>query len=235
VGIASGDDALSGLILQRLKQIDDFQSRIADADLVSHYSALLLVQPILERLCSTAKKLRGTGFTRPILGVGTANDHQTLALAIAAGADDYVPIPERLDEIPLRVVALMRNQSRTMPHASEAALVRPDPGPSNGGSDKLLLPNSGPTDFVFDANERTLSYDGVTATLTSSEMQIVEYLRSHAHTWVTATALMQHVFGYGSHADNTLIRVHVSSLRKKLGARARFLESRRTLGYRWHA
>lgn len=233
MGIASGDDALSGLILQRLKQTHDFQSRIADANFVSHYSALLLVQSSLERLCSTVRELRGTGFTRPILGVGTANDHQTLALAIAAGADDYVPIPERLDEIPLRVVALMRNQSRTMPRVSEAALVRPDPDPSNGSSDKHPLPNSGPTDFVLDTNERTLSCDGVTVTLTSSEMQIVEYLRSHAHTWVTATSLMEHVFGYGSRADNTLIRVHVSSLRKKLGARARVLESRRTLGYRW--
>jgi len=234
VGIASGDNALSGLILQRLRQTDDFQSRIADADSFSHYSALLLVQSSLERLCSTVRELRGTGFTRPILGVGTANDHQALALAIAAGADDYVPVPERLDEIPLRVVALMRNQSRTMLRVSEATLVRPDRAPSDGSSDKLPLRSSWPTDFVVDTNERTLSYDGVTVTLTSSEMQIVEYLRSRAHTWVTATSLMQHVFGYGSHVDNTLIRVHVSSLRKKLGARARFLESRRTLGYRWH-
>jgi two-component system alkaline phosphatase synthesis response regulator PhoP len=95
------------------------------------------------------------------------------------------------------------------------------------------LPGSRPTDFALDANQRTLSYDGVTITLTASEMQIVEYLKSHAHTWVTATSLMEHVFGYGSHADTTLIRVHVSSLRKKLGAHARVLESRRTLGYRW--
>jgi DNA-binding response OmpR family regulator len=232
VGIAGNDVALSGLILHRLAHAAGFESRIADDDCISHCAALLLVQSSLDRMCTDLKKLRRTGFTRPILCVGTTNDHQTLALAIAAGADDYVAIPERLDEIPLRIVALMRHQSRTMLRVSEATSRQSAADVANP-SDEPALPGSRPTDFALDANQRTLSYDGVTITLTASEMQIVEYLKSHAHTWVTATSLMEHVFGYGSHADTTLIRVHVSSLRKKLGAHARVLESRRTLGYRW--
>jgi DNA-binding response OmpR family regulator len=232
VGIAGNDDALRGLILHRLTQTDSFHSRIAHTDHVNHFSALLLAQCSSERMCTDLKELRRAGFKGPILCVGRANDLQVLAVAIAAGADDYLPVPDRLDEIPLRMVALMRHQSRMMRRVSEATVLQTDLDASNRSSGGREPP-AGPLNWVLNTNQRTLSCEGVTINLTHSEMQILEYLRSRAHSWVTASALMQHVFGYAGDSDNTLIRVHVSSLRKKLGAQARFLESRRTLGYRW--
>jgi len=225
VGIAGVHADLNSQVLQRLTRAEGLQARIANDDRISDFAALLLIEPSLERMCANMEQLRRSEFTRPVLCVGRATGHEALAHAIASGADDYVAIPERLDEIPLRVLALIRHQSRTMLRVSEvtSAQAEPDLRVASG----MPLPN-----LVLDTNRRTVSLDGVTVTLTASEMRIVEYLRSRAN-WVTAAALMEQVFGYASHVDNTLIRVHVSSLRKKLGAQAHLLESRRTLGYRW--
>lgn len=233
VGILGTDEALRDLILHHLTQADGFRSRIAGDQRLDNFSALLVAQSSSERMCTELTQLRRAGFSGPILCVGHANDLNRMALAIAAGADDYLPIPERLDEVPLRIVALMRHQSRTMRRAPMAAVLHAESEAPNGDVGDTEQPSGQFVHCVVDANQRTISCGGVTIKLTFSEMQIVEYLRSHAHSWVTATSLMQHVFGYGGDVDNTLIRVHVSSLRKKLGAQAGVLESRRTLGYRW--
>jgi two-component system, OmpR family, response regulator ChvI len=233
VGIAGIDAELNAQVLQHLTQAYGFQTRIASDDRVGQFAALLLIEPNLERMCTDMKELRRSGFTRPVLCVGKTNDREALALAIASGADDYVAIPERLDEIPLRVLALIRHQSRTMLRVSEAKSSQSNHEAPSGGSGVHALPRTPQPHLVLDKNQRTLSFDGVTVTLTLSEMRIALYLRSCAPAWVTAAVLMEQVFGYGNHVDNTLIRVHVSSLRKKLGDHARFLESRRTLGYRW--
>lgn len=238
VGITGDDDALCGLILHRLARSDSFRSCIADRDALDDYCALLLAQSSSAGMCTELKQLRRAGYTGPILCAGRANDLEMMALAIASGADDYLPIPERLDEIPLRVAALIRHQSRTMRRASATTALQAEPEASDGNAGDyhpLPLPRQELVRCVLDTNQRTLTCDGLTTKLTSSEMQIVDYLRVRAHSWVTATSLMQHVFGYGGDADNTLIRVHVCSLRKKLGAHAGVLESRRTLGYRWRA
>jgi DNA-binding response OmpR family regulator len=54
--------------------------------------------------------------------------------------------------------------------------------------------------------------------LRRAERKLLDYLRAHAGRIVSPQELMDHVFG-GAHApDTSLVRVHVSRLRKRLGA-----------------
>ena len=236
VGLAGGDGELKELVRGCLVGTREFQCDTAHWSRHSEFEALLLVDVSLRRLCGLVQAVRQRGFPLPLLCAGKVNqpDSVALALVIAAGADDYVAVPERLAEMPLRMMALIRHQSRTMMRASLVASVpTPTPIVSARGPGTADHEPAHPVEVLLDIEQRTLSFGGTVVTLTSSEMRILHHLRSRNGEWVAASDLMNQVFGYGSCADSSLIRVHVSSLRKKLGAMAECLESRRTFGYRW--
>ena len=76
---------------------------------------------------------------------------------------------------------------------------------------------------------RRISRGGQEAALTAREYALVEYLALHQGEVVTRTTLYEHLFDENESTLSNLLDVHVSNIRKKLGAD--FITTRRGHGY----
>jgi two-component system OmpR family response regulator len=121
------------------------------------------------------------------------------------GADDYLVKPFDLAELCARLRVLVRRVAKQIRPVLEIGAVR------------------------IDTVARTVTRDGQAVALTAREFAVLAYLALHRGEVVTRTTLYEHV---GDENDDTLsnvIDVHVSNLRKKLGAT--LIETRRGQGY----
>jgi two-component system OmpR family response regulator len=84
-------------------------------------------------------------------------------------------------------------------------------------------------DVKIDTAARTVSKQGAPISLTPREYALVEFLALHQGKIVTRTILYDHLFDENEDSLSNLLDVHVSNLRKKLGAD--FVVTRRGQGY----
>lgn len=149
-------------------------------------------------------RVAGRGF--PVL-ILTARETWSDKLAgFRAGADDYVTKPFRVEEVVIRVQALVR---RAAGHANVCIV-----------AGRLAL----------DTQLGTVTRDGMPLRLTAMEYRILAYLMHRAGGLVSRTELSEHVYDGDTDRDFNSIEVIIGRLRRKIGAEA--IETLRGQGYR---
>ena len=125
------------------------------------------------------------------------------------GADDYMVKPIDINELVLRVNAILR-RSRI---ANERRLV------------------IGST--VLDADSFTVSAGGSTSALPQKEFLLLFKLLSYPGRIFTRYEIMDEIWGYDSESDEKTINVHISKLRSRFEENGDFsIETVRGLGYK---
>jgi DNA-binding response OmpR family regulator len=95
-------------------------------------------------------------------------------------------------------------------------------------------PAAGNTGLIsFDRERGTLRIGNQLVSLRGAEFRLCEYLATHKERWIPASELRQNALGMGAFCSDSLVRVHVSNLRKALGTRQDWIQSRRRVGYRF--
>ena len=132
----------------------------------------------------------------PILVLTAVGEEDEKVRALAAGADDYVTKPFGPRELVARL---------------QAALRRADPGVSE--------PVIGPTACELDLAAHTVPVDGAGVHLTPIEFNLLRALATNRGRLMTHRALLVDVWGPEYADDVQVLRVHMSNLRRKIGAR----------------
>lgn len=108
------------------------------------------------------------------------------------GADDYLTKPFALEELEARVCALLRREF----------------------VQRALLVQAGALDL--DTVAREISVRGEPLSLTPREFAILEQLMLCQGRWLSQEALMEHIWEADANPFSNAVRMHISSLRKKL-------------------
>jgi two-component system OmpR family response regulator len=150
------------------------------------------------------QKLRKTKRT-PVLMLTARDATRDRVRGLDSGADDYVAKPFDLPELFARLRALIRRSANKTTNRIEIG------------------------DVAVDVAARKISRAGQPLELTAREYALVEFLALHRGELVTRTALYEHLFDEDDSTMSNLLDVHVSNVRKKLGAE--FITTRRGHGY----
>ncbi|WP_151084713.1 response regulator transcription factor [Nocardioides cynanchi] len=153
--------------------------------------------------------LRAASVDSPVLFL-TARDglHDKIA-GFEAGGDDYLTKPFQLDEVRVRLDALLR---RTPPHAVDAAAERP----------------------VLDPGRHALVHGDAEVALTPTEFRLLGRLMAEPSTVVRRHALVAAAWPMGAMVSDNTLDSYVRRLRTKLGPLdLALITTVRGVGYRW--
>lgn len=143
---------------------------------------------------SLLQKLRGEGDVTPVLILSARSDRTDVTGGLRSGADDYLTKPFGVEELVLRVKAILR---RTNPETLAInALV------------------CGPIRMDIDRHQVTLNDRLVE--LSATEFNLLEALLGRAGKVVTKETLLSQVWGIDFNANTTVVDTYISYLRRKL-------------------
>jgi len=140
--------------------------------------------------------LRDRGDQTPVILLTARADRHDVTQGLRLGADDYLTKPFGLEELVLRVAAVLR---RTM-----------GGGHGSGG---------GPLEvgrFLMRDDQHTVSYDGQDLELSPTEYRLLQYLLERPGRVVSKTTLLADVWGMDFSTSTSVVDTYVSYLRKKL-------------------
>ncbi|MGW3043000.1 response regulator transcription factor [Kitasatospora sp. NPDC001159] len=166
------------------------------------------------------RRLRDQGVDTPVLMLSALDELADRVAGLQAGADDYLVKPFALEELVLRLHALLRRR----PPAGVGVGGRLD-GP---GGELLRV---GPLEI--EPATREVRRDGRPVRLTRREFELLEYLARNAGLVLTRDQLLERVWGYDFEVRTDAVDTFVSYLRRKLeeGGRPRLIHTVRGVGF----
>ncbi|MEU8929838.1 response regulator transcription factor [Streptomyces sp. NPDC048409] len=155
------------------------------------------------------ERLRADGRDLPVLMLSALDETADRIAGLQAGGDDYLVKPFALQELVLRLHALLRRRPPT-------------------GRETLRV-----ADLVIDPAARTAARDGRPLDLTRREFELLEVLARNAGLVLTRDQLLDRVWGYDFDVRTDTVDTFVSYLRRKLEAdgRPRLVHTVRGVGF----
>ena len=132
----------------------------------------------------------------PILMLTAKGTIEDKTQGFDCGADDYLIKPFEIQEVLLRIRALLRRTETSQKQNAKEVL------------------RAGDIEILPDSLEAVIVDKKVK--LTPTEFEILYCLMQHINSPVTLATLLDEVWGYGSDEDVRMVRVHVGGLRQKI-------------------
>ncbi len=178
-----------------------------DAVRAAAYDLILLDLMLPDgRGISFLKKLRATGDVTPVIILTALDQVSDRIEGLNAGADDYLVKPFDLAELSARIGSVARRYTGN-----------PNPIVTHGS-------------LEIDLAARTIRSEGKPMQLTAREWALFEAFLSRPGQLLSKPQLEEKLYAFDAEVESNTIEVHVSRLRKKLGALV--IETERGLGYR---
>lgn len=148
----------------------------------------------------------------PVILVTAKGQEYDRIHGLELGADDYIVKPFSVMEMVARVKAVLR-RSQSQAQKGENLL-------SMGG-------------LIVNLDQYTVTVDGVRITLTHKEFELLRLFLSSPGRVYNREQLFQLVWKYDYIGDSRTLDSHIRSLRHKLNAYGKCIETVRGVGYRW--
>lgn len=140
------------------------------------------------------ERLRSSGNETPVIVLTARTDKQDLTTGFRAGADDFMVKPFVLQELMLRVNAVLRR--------------------SGGLGNEANVMECGPVRVIDD--ERLVELNGEPVELTRTEYRLLVELMQHKGKVVRKRDLLENIWGMGFATGATVVDTYISYLRRKL-------------------
>jgi two-component system, OmpR family, response regulator len=152
------------------------------------------------------KSLRAKGSTVPVIILTALDQISDRIEGLNAGADDYLVKPFDLAELSARIGSVARRYA--------------------GNPNPVLVLG----DLAIDQAARTVQRGGKTIALTAREWVLFEAFLQNPTQLLSKAKLEERLYSFDAEIESNTIEVHISRLRKKLGAQV--ITTERGLGYR---
>ncbi len=149
------------------------------------------------------EKLRHAGDMTPTIFITSRDDKKSLKAGFTQGGDDYITKPVDLDELLLRINAVLRRQTRSQ-------FVQIDT-------------------FMFDVMTKSLSEDGKVLELTQKASELLLVLLEAQGRVVSSEQIKERLWSSAQEASDGALRVYVTQLKKYFPNR---IENVRGVGYK---
>ncbi|GAA2804018.1 response regulator transcription factor [Kitasatospora paracochleata] len=211
------DDAAIRRSLERGLRLSGFAVEVAEdgasalARLAAAPPDVLVLDVSMPGITGTevCRTLRARGDETPVLMLSALDELADRVAGLQAGADDYLVKPFALEELVLRLHALLRRRP-------------PQP------SDRLLV---GP--LAIEPATRRATRDGVELHLTRREFELLTQLARNPGIVQSRELLLDRVWGYDFDVRSDAVDTFISYLRRKLeaGGRPRLIHTVRGVGF----
>ena len=138
------------------------------------------------------KSLRDRGDETPVIFLTARNEKPDISLGFKIGADDYVSKPFGLEELTLRINAILRRSSK---------------------SEFSEFLQCGPIQIFVETHKVT--YDGEEVELSPTEFRLLSFLVQNKNKVLTKHALLDTVWDLGFAESTSVVDTFISYLRKK--------------------
>lgn len=149
----------------------------------------------------------------PIIMLTAKSEELDKVIGLELGADDYITKPFGVRELPARVRAILRRQSR-----------------AEQIEDEVLEE----ADLMMDARRRKLTKRGETIELTTREFDLLFILMQHPGQVFSRDMLLDRVWKTNYYGDTRTVDVHIRYLRQKIEddpSNPRYIQTVRGVGY----
>ena len=143
---------------------------------------------------TVVRELRSKGIATPVLMLTAKSEVDDRILGLDSGADDYLTKPFAMGELLARIRAMTRRRTDFSPNVLSCGSLT---------LDKATFVAAGPMSSLRLGNK---------------EFQMLEMLMRHPGRLVSTEQFMERIWGYDSDAQNNVVWVYLSSLRKKLAS-----------------
>lgn len=156
-------------------------------------------------------RLRATYPGMPVLLLTAKDAVEDRIAGLSAGGDDYVTKPFSLEEVVLRLRALLRRTGITSDSADARIIVG---------------------DLVLDEDSHEVSRAGESIALTAKEFELLRFMMSNAKRVLSKGQILDHVWSYDFGGRSNIVELYVSYLRKKIDTgREPMIHTLRGAGY----